>query len=423
MRSPGMTAATLLAGALTLSACGGSAQPADPSSQGPATGPTLVISTDLALGGPSSAEAAAANNLLSLYLQQQGDRAGRFPIELASYDSSSGDDTWDPATCARNAQDHVAQDREVAVVGAQDSGCSKVLVPVLNQHPGGPMLIVSPTNTDPGLTTSWAPGEPEIYYPTGTPNYVRILPGDQDQGRAAAQFMASQGGVKTCSVIHDGQVYGEGVAKAFVQEAQDSGIKVVGNEFWDPDDRKYSELFELIGVAEPDCVFISGWFRNNGARVLSDKVKELGSNKKVLTVVPEGFGTDPTFATLSQAQGVYVVTSGMDLDTLIAEGGAPAGLAGAYEQASGEPLPSSYPLYVVAAAQVVLDAIARSDGTRAGVTGAVFGGAGSMIPATESVVGTRIEIDPETGESDLRDMTINVVAKGKRAVVTPWRVQ
>ncbi len=422
-RTPGLIATALFASSLVLSACSESAETADTGSEPPATGRTLVISTDLALGGASAAEAEASNDLLSLYLEQRGNRAGPFPIELLTYDSSSGDDSWDPATCARNAQDHVTQEAEVAVIGAQDSGCSKVLVPVLNSYPDGPMLIVSPTNTDPGLTMSWAPREPEIYYPTGARNYVRIRASDPDQGRAAAQFVASQRGVKKCAVVHDDEVYGQRVARAFINEARDRDIRIVANEPWNPDARRYSDLFELISAADPDCLFVSGRFRNNGARLLTDKVKQLGPNKKLLTVVPARFGDDPDFAALGQAQGVYVVTAGLDLESLVAEGGVPADLNGAYEQAQGKPLPSSDPLYAVAAAQVVLDAIARSDGSRLSVTSTVLGENSPQIPATESAIGTPITIDPETGASNNRDMTISVITEGERQVITPWRVR
>lgn len=423
MRTPVTIATSLLAATLALSGCSGSAETATPSSLGPATGDPLVIATDFALGGGHGEDAAAANAMIELYLHQQADRAGSHPITLTTLDSSTSEDSWDLPTCARNAQDHVGNASEAAVVGTQASGCSKVVVPVLNQHPSGPMLIVSPADTDPGLTRRWAPGEPDIYYPTGERNYVRILPEDPDQGRAAAQFMADRPRVKKCYVIHDNEAYGTGVAKAFAAEAEDRGIKVVGLESWDPDARDYSELFELIGVTDPDCLFVGGSFDSNGARLMRDKVKDLGSNEKVLTIVPAEFGDDPRFATLEQAQGAFVAVAGLDLASLIAEGGPAAQLSAAYEQAQGELPPSSYPLYAVAATQVVLDAIARSDGTRQGVTRAVFGGDPVSIPAGESAVGTRIEIDPESGASNNRDLTILHVEDDELVVDTAWRLR
>ncbi len=59
-------------------------------------------------------------------------------------------------------------------MGTYNSGCAKLEVPVLNQDPNGPMLMVSHANTNPGLTKTWDPGEPDKYYPTGKRNYARV---------------------------------------------------------------------------------------------------------------------------------------------------------------------------------------------------------------------------------------------------------
>ena len=44
------------------------------------------------------------------------------------------------------------------------------------------MLMVSPGNTNPGLTKKWETGEPEKFYPTGTRNYARVVTTDDYQG-------------------------------------------------------------------------------------------------------------------------------------------------------------------------------------------------------------------------------------------------
>ena len=95
------------------------------------------------------------------------------------------------------------------------------------------MLMVSHANTNPGLTKAWDPGEPDKYYPTGTRNYARVITTDDFQGTAAAQFAAKDLKVKKCYVLNDTQTYGQGVAKAFADEATKQGINVVGNDAWD----------------------------------------------------------------------------------------------------------------------------------------------------------------------------------------------
>ena len=46
----------------------------------------------------------------------------------------------------------------------------------------GPLLMISPCNTYPGLTRPFGPGEPDKHYPTGLRNYLRIALTDDLQG-------------------------------------------------------------------------------------------------------------------------------------------------------------------------------------------------------------------------------------------------
>ena len=71
-------------------------------------------------------------------------------------------------------------------MGTYNSGCAKIIVPILNQDPKGPMVMVSNANTNPGLTKAWDPGEPGKYYPTGKRNYYRVVTTDDkkhDKGK------------------------------------------------------------------------------------------------------------------------------------------------------------------------------------------------------------------------------------------------
>ena len=114
-------------------------------------------------------------------------------------------------------------------MGTYNSGCAKIIVPVLNQDPKGPMLMISNANTNPGLTKPWNPGEPEKYYPTGKRNYFRVVTTDDYQGSAAAQFAKEKLGVKKVYVLNDRQTYGQGVATAFTTEAKKIGLTVLSD--------------------------------------------------------------------------------------------------------------------------------------------------------------------------------------------------
>ena len=297
----------------------------------------------------------ATNQAIELYLSQIGNKVGDYTIELKKYDdSTAAAGKWDQAQCTKNASDHVANADEIAVMGTYNSGCAKIIVPVLNQDPNGPMLMVSQANTNPGLTKTWDPGEPDKYYPTGKRNYARVVTTDDNQGRAAAQFMAKDLGVKKCYILNDNETYGQGVASAFEKEAKVQNIQVLGNDPWDAKQPNYTALFQKIKGLGADCVYIGGIFDNNGGQLIKDKVAVLGDNATVKMMGPDGFTGYPELNKLPEGQGMYLSFPGLTNDDLRAQGGAAAKLLDAYKAKYGSDPASSYALYGVAAVQVIL---------------------------------------------------------------------
>jgi branched-chain amino acid transport system substrate-binding protein len=385
------------------------------SSSGAASGgKTVFISTDLPLQGTSATQSEDTNKLIQLYLDQVGNKAGPYTVKLKTYDdATAAKGAWDDAACAKNATDHVANADEVAVMGTFNSGCAKIELPVLNQDNTGPMLMVSHANTNPGLTKTWSTGEPDKYYPSGKRNYARVVTTDDYQGNAAAAFAATDLKVKKCFVLNDNQTYGLGVAKAFASAAKTQGINVVGEQSWDTKQPSYTALFQAAKAAGADCIYLGGIYDNNGGQLIKDKVAVLGDNTAVKMLGPDGFTGYPDLLKLSQSAGMYLTFAGLTTDQLIAAGGPPQKLIDAYTKKYGKAPTGSYPLYGVAGVQVILAAIAKSDGTRKGVTDAVFSGSGITIPKAESVTGKDIVIDPKSGDTSAKDITVEQVKGGK----------
>lgn len=307
-------------------------------------------------------------------------------------------------------------------MGTFNSGCARVEVPVLNRAPPGPMLMVSHSNTYPGLTSpGWEPGEPDRYYPTGQRNYARVIATDADQGTAAARYAASTLHVRRCFVLDDGESYGVGVAHRFRSQAARQSIMIVGTATWSPRQASYRDLFTRVATQHPDCVYLGGIYDNNGARLLADKVAVLGDNTKTKLLGPDGFTGWPDMDASLDAAGMYMTVDGLSVATIAAHPGPATRFIQAYETRYGE-VPSYLVIYGVAAMQVILAAIANSDGTRRGVTDAVFHGAGITIPAADSVLGSQIKIDPHTGDIVDRELTILQESGGTEQVVQSLRV-
>jgi branched-chain amino acid transport system substrate-binding protein len=371
-----------------------------------ASGKTLTIATDLPLQGSNKDTSDSTNNMIQLYLDSIGDKVGNYNIKLKKYDdSTAAKGSWDDATCTANANAHAAATDEIAVMGTYNSGCAKLEVPILNQATD-PMLMVSDANTNPGLTKSWDPGEPDKYYPSGKRNYARVVTTDDYQGSAAAAYAAETLKVKNCYIVNDNSTYGQGVAKAFQTAAKADGINVLGNQAWDSKQPNYTALFTSIKAKNPDCLYIGGTYDLNGGQLVKDKFNVLGDNTKVVMMAPDGFTGYPDLDKQPESQGMYLTFAGLASEQLLKVAGPGGTLLKAYQAKFGAPPVGSYPLYGVAAVQVILAAIAKSDGTRAGVLNQVFSGSGVTIPVETSVLGKAITIDPASGDVNAKDISV-----------------
>jgi branched-chain amino acid transport system substrate-binding protein len=394
--------------ALAASACGGGGTTNNASDK------TLIVGVDLPFQGSSKDSSDDAWNAMNLYLEQVGGKAGNYKVALKKYDdSTAAKGAWDDATCKANGSAHVANTDEVAVMGTFNSGCAKLEAPVLNAASDGPMLMVSHANTNVGLTKTWETGEPAKYFPSGKRSYARVVTTDDVQGPADAQFAAKELNIKKVYVLNDTETYGQGVAKTFRDEAVKQGMTVVGEDSWKKSDANYTALMGKIKASGAELVFFGGIFDNNGGQLTKDKVAVLGPNSgAVKLMAPDGFTGYPDFLKLAEADGAYLSFAGLSTDPLKAAGGVPAKFLGDYKTKYGQDPRSPYALYGVQALQVILAAIAKSDGTRKGVRDQVFEGSGISIPQSQAVIGKAITIDPATGDVNAKDITIELVKGG-----------
>jgi len=385
---------------------------------------TLVVGVDLPYQGAQKDTSNATLNAMQLYLDSVGGKAGNYKVQLKQYDdSTAATGKWEDNQCRQNADAHVANTNEVAVMGTYNSGCAKLEVPKLNQDTTGPLLMISNANTNPGLTKKWDANEPEKYYPSGKRNYARVITTDDIQGPAGARFAAKDLSVKKVYIINDSETYGQGVGKAFQDEAAKQGLTVLGNQVWDGKQPNYTALFNNIKATNPDAIYLAGICDNNGGQLIKDKVAVLGDNKGVKLIAPDGFtGCSDTVDKLPQAEGMYLSTPGLDTSQIQAAGGGGGKLLDAYKAKYNAAPPSGYVMYGVQALQVILAAIAKSDGTRKGVRDAVFSGSGITISASDAVIGKDVKIDPQSGDVNNLDISILHMTNGQEKFFKPYPV-
>ncbi|HEY2373040.1 MAG TPA: branched-chain amino acid ABC transporter substrate-binding protein [Gaiellaceae bacterium] len=352
--------------------------------------PDFIVASDLPLQGAIRHQTVQISRAILWDLANRGWKAGSLKIGYQSCDDSTAQTGgWDSAKCATNGRLYANNRSVIGVVGTFNSGCAKIIVPILNRANPGPLTMVSPANTNPGLTKHWDPGEPQKYYPTGVRNYARVVATDDFQGPADAMWSKALG-YKKVYVLNDKQTYGFGVATTYKNAAKKLGIQVVGFKGWDAKQSSYEALGNLIKKSGAQAVFLGGIACNNGAKLMQDlKATDPGLKLQM----PDGF-SDPN-ANGAVANGAYISVAGQPPKGLTGQGAV-------FVKSFGKQIgatPNPYAAYGAQAMDVMLNAVAAGGGDRSKTNKAVFG-----QTVTNGILGT-FTINA-TGDTNLTPITI-----------------
>ena len=331
----------------------------------------VLVVSDLPLQGGIRLSATQMAQAITFVLREHGFRAGRYRVAYQSCDDSlARTGLYDQAKCAANAGAYGANPDVIGVIGTLNSDCAVAALPALNR---AGLATVSPLNSFVGLTRTAEGVDPKLLprlYPTGRRNYVRVFPTDDLQGAALA-LLARDLGHRRVYVLDDGDaMWGALNADGFETAARRLGLDVIERATWDPHRRHYRNLARQVARVQPDAVFLGGLLDTNGARVVKDLRQALGPAQADL-LVTDGFTPVPLFVKQAgpAARDVYMSLTGLVTEHLPAAG---AGFAERFARTqAGKPVEPSA-IYAAQATIVLLDAIARSDGTRRSVVDELF---------------------------------------------------
>jgi ABC-type branched-subunit amino acid transport system substrate-binding protein len=187
------------------------------------------------------------------------------------------------------------------------------------------------------------------------------MPTEDDQGAALARE-AKALGARRVDVVSDGG-YGQLVSVPFEAAARRLGLKIAGTYNFDPAAKRYAGLARRVARDRPDAVLVAGLLDENAGAVVRDLRRRLGPQVDLIggdALLP----ISVLFARAgASARGVHVSFPGLDPRHLGAEGRAFVRAFGASQQG---PV-NQAAVYAAAAAELALDAIAHSGGTRKGV--------------------------------------------------------
>jgi branched-chain amino acid transport system substrate-binding protein len=319
----------------------------------------LRLYTSWPMQGAMLPEGSGMKNGVDLAVSEAGGVVAGYCLEVVNLDDASPQTgKWDGAVEAENANRAVADPLAIVYIGTYNSGAAKVSIPITNR---AHMAQVTPANTYPGLTKKRgaAPGEPDIYRPTGLVNYFRPIPADDIQGAVGAKW-AKRLGVKKAYVLNDQELYGKGIADVFEATAKSIGLPVVANEGidWKQPDQK--PVLTKIRASGADLVYLGGVVET-GAQVIIRQMKEVGLvAPRTRFMGPDGLLEEELLksATCDAALGtdMRITFAGLPFEKMRGVG---AKTYTAYKTKFGKE-PTSYALYAAEGSRVIVDAIRRA---------------------------------------------------------------
>jgi branched-chain amino acid transport system substrate-binding protein len=329
----------------------------------------VKLISSLTRSGSSAGQSDSVVDSIRLCLDDVGYRVGGAEIVYEDLDDSTPEHgSWLAELERENARYAAADPEVLAYIGTLDADAAPHSLPILNR--AGPLLMISPCNTYPGLTksVSWAREEPGVYYPTGVRSYARTVLSDDLQAIAAAAW-AQELGIESVYVLHDTEPYGRGVAEPFAAACARRGVAVLGGpEGIAAKASEFSSLARRVAATAADAVFYGGIIQNGAGQLWRDVHQALPG---VQMIAPDAIFERAFLADAGRyAEGTLITFGGVP----------PAQLEGAgrvwyerFKRVYGKE-PESYAASAYDACQVVLRAIDRVGvKDRAAITRAVLG--------------------------------------------------
>ena len=203
-------------------------------------GTLLAISGDVASLGQDSQDGAT---LAIDYLD--GTLDGNLDGELVGHtvELSNEDDLCAAEGGQAGATALAADPSIVAVIGTSCSSAALGVADTILSDKG--ILLISPSNTNPGLTSEEA----------HQPFYLRTAHNDKIQGAIVSDFVYTKQGLTTAATINDESPYADGLAAAFRANFEAAGGTITAVEAINSADTDFKPLLTSIAQGNPEALY------------------------------------------------------------------------------------------------------------------------------------------------------------------------
>ena len=195
-----------------------------------------------------------------------------------------------------SAEQVIADPQEVGVIGTLCSGSAVAASPLLS---AAGLVMISPTNTSPTLTSDLAGNASPDYHP----GYFRTANNDLYQGQAVADFAYSELGLRRMVSIDDGDPYTMGLTIAFGNAFRALGGEVAVTARIEKGDTDMTEVLAEFAAAEPDGIFFP-LFEAEGLP-FAEQVREFKALENATLITAEALLLSEFLGT-PQSEGLYI---------------------------------------------------------------------------------------------------------------------
>ena len=257
-----------------------------------AEGDPLVMGTALVITGANESLGLDSQYGAEVAREMRPDIAGH-TVEFNHQDDGCSTEGGTAAARALLSEEDIA-----AVIG---TSCSSAGIPAAEILSAEGILLVSPSNTAPSLTS---PEEHQDFY-------ARTAHNDKIQGAAMAQFVCEVLGLSTAATIDDGSAYADQLAAVFAEEfpAQCDGT-ITAEEAVSVGDTDFSGVLGNIAADAPEFLYFP-IFVAEGALITQQAKDTAGLEDTILGGADGYFTPDWLAAAGADAEGHYL--SGPDL--------------------------------------------------------------------------------------------------------------
>lgn len=320
---------------------------------------TIKLYSSWPLTGSMETIGGDAVEAFKMGLADFGNAAGGFAIEYEALDDgvAANNGGWEAGKETENVNKVINDENAVIYLATYNSGAAKISIPITG---AAGMAQLSYANTYPGLTKAvpevTEEGEPDIYYPSGKRNYMRVCPADDTQGAAQALWAYNEMGKRKAYILHDKSLYGQGVALLFKVFFEKLGGETLGFEGYDKDLGDYQSVMASIADKEPDTFYLGATVENNAAKVLQD-MRSVMAPEDVIFIGPDGLiSTAFVEGAGDAAEGAYLTFAGYSADKLLELGGPGADYVTRVTELLGHS-PDAYAVYAYETLVLVMQTI------------------------------------------------------------------